>query len=81
MSASGRWRASSDKRKRVTAVPARQDLRVFERAVGHQQPLDAGVGQMSRGQFDGVAGADQQHAGLVELGEHLPRQPHGGEGH
>ncbi len=66
-------------RDRVTAVAAGQLLRGFQRAVGDDDPARLLFGEVARGQFDGVAGADQQHAGLLEVGKHLLGQAHRGE--
>ena len=68
-------------RQRHAAEARGQRLRVFQRAVGHQQAFDLVVGEVTGGQFDRVAGADQQDRGLVERGEHALRQPHRGECH
>ncbi len=62
----------------VTAVTRGQILRVGEGAVGDEQTLRRGLHQVARGQFDGFAGADQQHGGLLQSRERFLRQAHRG---
>src|SRR5690606_39024130 len=62
------------------AVAAGQVLGVGEGAVGDQQPLHLRLGEVPRDQFDGLAGADQEHGGIVRSGEAVQRQAHGGGG-
>jgi len=68
-------------RDRVAAVAAGEVLRGLQRAVRHDQPARLLVGEVARGQLDGVAGADQQYAGLAQVGEHLLGEAHRGERH
>ena len=63
-------------RQRDAAMAAGQVLRVRQGAVGDEHALRLGLGQVARGQFDGFAGADQQHGGFVQAGEVVLRQPH-----
>ena len=63
------------------AVAAGQVLRVGEGAVGHQQAAHLAGDQVAGHQFDGLAGADQQHVGFVQPGERFLRQPHRGGRH
>ena len=79
MSASARCLRKIGERDRIAAEAARQRLRVFERAVGDDQAPHARFGEMPRGELDRLAGADQQHAGLAEIGEHALGEPHRGE--
>ena len=81
MSTSARWRSSLAQRQRDAAVALRELLRVRERAVGDQQALDLRLREMARDQFDGFAGADQQHRRIVEAARTIPRQPHRGRRH
>lgn len=57
-----------------------EGLRMHQRPVGDDHPFHIRLCQMLRRQFDGFAGADQHHAGLVELAEQLPGQFHAGIG-
>ena len=79
MSASARCLRQVGERDRVAAEAARERLRVFERAVGDDQAPHARFGEMARGELDRLAGADQQHAGLAEIGEHALGEAHGRE--
>ena len=63
----------------ITAKPASQRLRVVEGAVGDNQALHLGRRQVTCGKFDGFTCADQQHAGIGEVGENPLGQAHGGE--
>ncbi len=62
-------------------MAAGQVLRVGEGAVGDQQPLHPGLAQVFGGQFDGLAGTDQQHGRVFQPRERILRQPHRGRGH
>ena len=62
------------------AVAPGQVLRVGERAVGDQQPAHLAGHQVAGGQFDSLAGADQQHVRFIQPRERFLRQPHRGGG-
>ncbi len=64
-----------------TAEARGERLRMFQRAVGHQQAFDVLVGQVPGCELDGVAGTDQQHCGAIQRGKHLLCQPHRGKRH
>src|SRR5690606_16139263 len=68
-------------RQRNATVAAGQFLRVRERAVRDQQPSNPCLDEMAGRQFDGLAGADQQHGRVLEPGERLLRQAHRDGGH
>ena len=57
-----------------------EGLRMLQCPVGDDHPFHIRLCQMLRRQFDGFAGADQHHAGLVELAEQLAGQFHAGIG-
>jgi len=61
-------------RQRDATEAMRELLRVFERAVGNEDPLGLGIDQVARGKLDGFASADQQHGRLIEPREHLLRK-------
>jgi hypothetical protein len=67
-------------RKRIAADPRCQHLRMLERAIGDQQALGVLLQQMPCGELDGLAGADQQNAGLAQVTEDLLCKTHPGEG-
>ena len=65
----------------LRAVLLGQRLRIGEGAIGHQHAMHAGIDQVACGQFDGVAGADQQYRCLAQIGKDLARETHGSECH
>ena len=58
-----------------------QQLGPLQGPVRHHHPGHALLAQVAGHQFDGFAGAHQQHLGLGEVGEDTAGQAHGGEGH
>ena len=58
-----------------------QQLGPLQGAVGHHHLGDVLFAQVAGHQFDGLAGTDQQHLGLGEIGEDPPSQAHRGKGH
>ena len=63
------------------AMAAGQFLRVGQGAVGDQQPPHLAFTQVPCSQFDGLAGTDQQHGGIVQPGERVLCRAHGRRGH
>ena len=59
------------------AVASGEGLRVLQCPVRHQQALDLCIHQVSRGELDRIAGANQQHRRLVKPRKNLARQSHG----
>ena len=68
-------------RQRICREAGGEGLRVLQCPVGDDHPFHVRLGQMLSRQFDGLAGADQHHAGLVQLAEQLPGQFYAGIGH
>ena len=81
MSTSARWRSISLSGSAMPPWRLREFLRVRQRAVGDQQALDLRLREMARDQFDGFAGADQQHRRIGGPCEGFLRQPHRGRRH
>ena len=55
--------------------------RALGRAIGHDHAARALRGEVSGAEFDHLAGADEQRAGLAQIAEHALGQAHGGGGH
>ena len=58
-----------------------QGMGPLDGAVGDDDATDALLAQVAGGQFDGLPGADEQGGLVLEVGEDLPCQANGGEGH
>ncbi len=64
----------------IAAEATGQRLGVVERAIGDDQAAHLGFGQVTGGQLNGLAGANEQDAGLGKVGEHGFGEAHRGEG-
>ena len=65
----------------VAVELCRQFVCAFDGAIGDNQLADTVFVQVARGEFDGLAGTDQQGRRVFEPAEDLPAEAHGGKGH
>ena len=80
-SASPRWRSSSLSGRATPPWRVASSCAWASVRLATSRRLARACDEMARGQFDGFAGADQQHGGVFEPREGFLRQPHRGGGH